>query len=486
MKNNLSTNQVKLPFGLKDGKLIHISNVPSGLACECVCASCHIPLVAKKGPKYAHCFAHYKADECDHAVETALHFAAKQVLEESAQITLPELLIHEQVTGETCGQSMSKSGSAIVCNEHTVIIEDIKLEQSLGCIIPDVMAFINGAWFLIEVAVTHFVDETKEQKLQDLKMPCIEIDLSTVDRDADLDDIRKEVVDSVSNKVWLFHPDTEGVRVNLKSDLELELQEELNQIFEQEQERKRIENELRQQKIAREKAILEKIRPSIDLLESYVRAKESHLTEYKHQLHKQAIWRRAVSIMGVSIESLPDFLNQPIKGGSIFACDRRAWQAILFAVFIYNKSQKYDEPYPISVYKMTEWCKKYAPLNQFALNIWLHKKLIDPSIMTVLEGFDLYTAIREFAIHLEEKGFLKHCYRGQYKIENDTFPINSLEPIESRQLLQGISKPDLELLSANEQEEFQERAGILEFCHGFSRFDAEKRAYYGIRKVIYS
>ena len=40
MKNNLNTNQVKLPFGLKDGKLIHISNIPSGLACECVCASC--------------------------------------------------------------------------------------------------------------------------------------------------------------------------------------------------------------------------------------------------------------------------------------------------------------------------------------------------------------------------------------------------------------------------------------------------------------
>ena len=35
MKNNLNTNKVKLPFGLKDGKLIHISNISSGLACEC-------------------------------------------------------------------------------------------------------------------------------------------------------------------------------------------------------------------------------------------------------------------------------------------------------------------------------------------------------------------------------------------------------------------------------------------------------------------
>jgi len=477
MKNNLSTNQVKLPFGLKDGKLIHISNVPSGLACECICASCHAPLVAKKGQKNAHCFAHYKADECAHAVETALHYAAKQVLEESAQITLPELLISEQVSGEICGQSISKSGSLKACNKHTVIIEDIKLEQSLGRIIPDVMAFINGAWFLIEIAVTHFVDETKEQKLQDLKIPCIEIDLSTVDRDADLDDIRKEVVDSVSNKKWLFHPATEVIRVNLRSSLELELQEELNQIFEKEQESKRIKNELHQQRIAREKAILEKIRPSINLLESYVRDKESYLTKYKHQLHTQPIWRRAVSIMDVSVESLPHFLNQPIKGESIFACDRMAWQAILFAVFIYKKSQKYDEPYPISVYKMTEWCKKYAPLNHFALNIWPHKKLIDPNIIALLEGFDLYTAIRQFTVHLEKKGILKsYCY-GHYKIENDTLPINKIDSFEGNQLLQGIYQSELEALSACDQEKFQERAGILEFCHGFSKFNAEKRAY---------
>lgn len=38
MKSYLGQNQVKLPFGLKDGELVHISKVPSGLACECVCS----------------------------------------------------------------------------------------------------------------------------------------------------------------------------------------------------------------------------------------------------------------------------------------------------------------------------------------------------------------------------------------------------------------------------------------------------------------
>jgi hypothetical protein len=137
MKNN-SSNQVKLPFGLRDGELVHISTVTSGLPCQCYCAACDATLIAKKGIKKAHHFAHYQSDECEHAVETALHFAAKKVLEESAQITLPELIIYEQVYSDIGGQSFTKTGSAKVCEQHIAYIENIALEKSLTHIVPDV------------------------------------------------------------------------------------------------------------------------------------------------------------------------------------------------------------------------------------------------------------------------------------------------------------------------------------------------------------
>ncbi|WHY77279.1 competence protein CoiA family protein [Neobacillus sp. WH10] len=63
----------KLPYGLKDGKLVHISDVEKGLKCECVCPACNHPLIARKGEKTAHHFAHYNGSECAKSVETALH-----------------------------------------------------------------------------------------------------------------------------------------------------------------------------------------------------------------------------------------------------------------------------------------------------------------------------------------------------------------------------------------------------------------------------
>ena len=42
-----------------DGRLLHIDDVPSGLACDCICPGCSRPLVAKKGRLQAHHFAHH-------------------------------------------------------------------------------------------------------------------------------------------------------------------------------------------------------------------------------------------------------------------------------------------------------------------------------------------------------------------------------------------------------------------------------------------
>ena len=73
--------------------LHHISEVPSGLACACVCDECGGVLVAKKGDEVAHHFAH-KADEfersCTASRESNTHFAAKECLRHQIKrIALP-------------------------------------------------------------------------------------------------------------------------------------------------------------------------------------------------------------------------------------------------------------------------------------------------------------------------------------------------------------------------------------------------------------
>src|SRR5689334_2245057 len=42
----------------QSGELVHISEVPRGKACKCMCVSCDAPLVARQGDIRAHHFAH--------------------------------------------------------------------------------------------------------------------------------------------------------------------------------------------------------------------------------------------------------------------------------------------------------------------------------------------------------------------------------------------------------------------------------------------
>jgi hypothetical protein len=54
----------KIPFGLKEGILVHVSDVASGLACGCVCPECNGKLQANKGKsgKGTHYFSHDPAE----------------------------------------------------------------------------------------------------------------------------------------------------------------------------------------------------------------------------------------------------------------------------------------------------------------------------------------------------------------------------------------------------------------------------------------
>lgn len=486
MKNYSSDNQVKLSFGLRNGELVHISTVPSGLDCECYCAACNARLIARKGEKNSHHFAHYQAEECEYALETALHLAAKKILEESFEITLPKFTIQEQVSGEMCGQSRTKKGEATVCEQHIAYLKNVEPEKRLNTIIPDIIACIDGVPLIIEIAVTHFVDEVKQNKIHDLGISCIEINLKDVFRNADLDSIRSIVIDSVAEKVWLFHTEEARVRAILKSSLEAELQSELEQIYQKDQEHKRQlyqkaqeyqqrQDNLRQLRLEsereREENIQQSMQPDLDLMNDYLKEIDSRHSEFSQALPNLPIWKRAANNMQVSLETLPDFLNHPVKGEEIFACDRRAWQAGLFSVFIYKKFQKYDEPYPIAINRMIEWCEKYVPFNQFAVELWSNKGFLKSSDFNSFQNFNRYTAIQEFSEHLEREGFIQHYYLDKYKIINDTLSDDDLDNVF------------LNTLSADEQECFQERAGIIEFCGGIVRKEAEKLAYAALFKI---
>ena len=64
-----------LIYAVKDGKVIHISAVESGLSCGCTCPACGESLVAKKGQKMMHHFAHKSGSDCEYGYETSLQYS---------------------------------------------------------------------------------------------------------------------------------------------------------------------------------------------------------------------------------------------------------------------------------------------------------------------------------------------------------------------------------------------------------------------------
>lgn len=92
--------RLKLPYGLRDGQLLHVSQVETGLACRCICLGCGAALVARnaaKNVKVAH-FAHHKAEECATGLQTALHPAAKDIIARHKQLRLPGVSGHFRFT----------------------------------------------------------------------------------------------------------------------------------------------------------------------------------------------------------------------------------------------------------------------------------------------------------------------------------------------------------------------------------------------------
>lgn len=83
---------LKIPYGLKDGRLVHVSEVESGKACGCLSPlDERTALVARKGEKKREHFA-AKA-MCDPVVarETIFHRLAKQVLSDERSLLLPSI-----------------------------------------------------------------------------------------------------------------------------------------------------------------------------------------------------------------------------------------------------------------------------------------------------------------------------------------------------------------------------------------------------------
>jgi hypothetical protein len=149
-----SVSDILIPYALKDGAPIHVSEVDSGLACNCICPSCHERLVAKKGGNRVNHFAHHSGESCSSALESSLHIAAKDILAKEKRITLPA--VHIQFKSD--GPSLQRAGPRIYR------VDSVCKEKKIGNIKPDLILTIDQRELIVEIFVTHLIVDGVDNK----------------------------------------------------------------------------------------------------------------------------------------------------------------------------------------------------------------------------------------------------------------------------------------------------------------------------------
>jgi hypothetical protein len=171
--------------------------------------------------------------------ETLLHREVKSILECSHQMKTPglEITVKRYPPDEFVGDWESPTlRMTWMTAEKVLDLSDVKLERRLGRIVPDVIADIGDSsvkgfgftavstdegdyeesedvsgftWvspLLVEVTVTHGIDDVKLRRIQRLNLPTLEIDLRQLGGHLNRKALEDLVVNQTLGKRWVHHP----------------------------------------------------------------------------------------------------------------------------------------------------------------------------------------------------------------------------------------------------------------------------------------
>lgn len=194
-----------LKNGIRNGNQYHISEVESGLKCDCVCPACGEQLIAKKGEniKPHNHFAHKSKIQCEYAYETSIHFDGKRILEKNRKVCLPfrEPVFNTSNLNDFYNKTLNTKRLGTIIPK-TYQIDNVVIEKKLHDIVPDLKCTIKGKPIIIEIAVTSKIKVEKQERIENIGIPVIEVDLSKMDRTVNEKDIELNVIENINNKTW--------------------------------------------------------------------------------------------------------------------------------------------------------------------------------------------------------------------------------------------------------------------------------------------
>lgn len=406
LRREAELSNVQLQFGLRDGKIVVVGELSPderGLKCDCVCPVCGGSLVARLGTKKQAHFAHYRATDCDVASvqQTALHLLAKELIAEAKGMFFPAAAVR---CGEVFSDSDSETWEIIQRLPKTLeyrpagfyTCSDVILEKKVSDIIPDIILVRGEQRVLVEIAVTHFIDEEKQQKIEKLGLPVLEVDLSDLRTEQlNREELRTRLLTTPEKKKWMFLPTSQARQA---------IFDQYNTLYEQAEKDIEAEEKQRIQKAKRRAEKREVAQEKYDRL--------LHPDLYRETLIKRRNDEKTLQIIqqlsfyhDQNYSDVPFFLDIPTTGDLVFDCDRRVWQAAIFDRFIYNRNTEKSEPATVHAKKISSWATNYQRL--FKLDWELMSRVFSYAGGYGHQRSLLNQSIWEFLGHLARLGFIE-------------------------------------------------------------------------------
>lgn len=308
------------------------TEVPSGKICRCICPGCKEPLIArhaKLSDRVSH-FAHAPGSDCSTGVETAVHLAAKQLIEQERAVFTPLLIARVEIQDALKQQHKQEK---VIDKGGVKLLPVVRLEERIRDIRPDIIGTMEGGQDLcIEVAVTHFVADDKLAKIQKEGIPAVEFDLSGL-REFTWASLRKALLEGSVPVEWLYHPEINRLKevwmgwykpILEEAEKEAQRKAEALEIQDEQQraEWRRTEELYRQE--AREKQRLERRERAKELARAEV---FRNATEEEKRIRVCQSFNR---------DELPISLRAQVAGEQSFGVAPHIWQAALFRKVIHR------------------------------------------------------------------------------------------------------------------------------------------------------
>ena len=292
---------------------------------------------------------------------------------------------------------------------QTCPLSDVRLEQRLGNLTPDLIANYRGTELMVEIAVTHFIDDEKLAKIEKAGIATVEIDLSTLDRMPNRDELKALLTQENDHITWAF-----SAKRKQAEAIENQKREEHARKLEQ--------------KLEADKAIE---RRKLNTLLSEMRG----MMQPEAIKARKAAWSKSESVgerllvlsrmVGCDVDAFPTILNQPVTGEEAFDCDRRLWQAAFYyAFFIYKNG--YQQTFPFRIRDALHWIKKNVQEAKIPFCISRISYLArDPGLGMKAELVlsdadrallpDAYKAVESYMQYLTDAKLLEHLGGTEYK-----------------------------------------------------------------------